>query len=200
MLRHFSSSAKLLSKIGQTPIKFPSELQYTIQSCAPPENLPKCDRELKIFTPDCELRLHIHPFVEIKKKYNLLEIKVSNPADKHQKAMWGTSRALIARMVQGLTEGFTLPLRMVGVGYRALIEEGKLSLKVGVSHPVLMEIPKGITVSIPAPQRIILTGNNWPRITQFASEIREWRKPEPYNQKGIFVGDETIKKKEGKKR
>ena len=193
-------SAKLFSRIGQMPIKFPSELQFTVHPCVPPANLPKCDRKVKIFSNDDELWLPIHPFVEIHKKTNLLEIKVANPADKHQKAMWGTSRALIARMVQGLSEGFTLPLRMVGVGYRALMEDGKLSLKIGVSHPVLMEIPKGISVSIPAPQRIILTGADWPKITQFASEIRGWRKPEPYNQKGIFVGDETIKKKEGKKR
>jgi large subunit ribosomal protein L6 len=116
------------------------------------------------------------------------------------KAMWGTTRQLLANKIQGVEDGFTLPLRMVGVGYRALIENEKLSLKIGVSHPVLLDIPQGIKVVIPAPQRILLQGVCWPTMTQFAASIRRYRKPEPYNQKGIFVGDETIKKKEGKKR
>lgn len=89
-----------------------------------------------------------------------------------QRAMWGTVRALIQRMVTGVQDGYTLSLRMVGVGYRALMEEGKLSLKIGVSHPVLLEIPAGIRVSIPAPQRIILQGADWPKITQFAAQVR----------------------------
>ena len=91
-------------------------------------------------------------------------------------------------------------------GYRAALEDGNLVLRVGKSHPIVMTIPKGkqritgIEVLVPAPQRIILSGISWPLITQFAANIRKQRKPEPFNQKGIFVGDETIKKKEGKKR
>jgi large subunit ribosomal protein L6 len=80
------------------------------------------------------------------------------------------------------------------------LEEGKLSLKLGFADPVIMDIPEGVKVSIPAPQRILLQGIDKQKITQYAAVIRKYRKPEPYNQKGIFVGDETIKKKEGKKR
>jgi large subunit ribosomal protein L6 len=78
--------------------------------------------------------------------------------------------------------------------------ETQLHLKLGYSHPIILDIPEGVQVSIPAPQRIILQGIDFPRITQFAATIRKYRPPEPYNQKGVFVGEETIKKKEGKKR
>lgn len=84
--------------------------------------------------------------------------------------------------------------------YQAALDNDKLSLRLGFSHPVIMDIPQGVNVTIPAPQRVILQGIDKQVITQFAASIRKWRKPEPYNQKGIFVGDETIKKKEGKKR
>ena len=80
------------------------------------------------------------------------------------------------------------------------MEEGKVVLKLGFAHPIIMDIPEGVNVSIPAPQRILLQGIDKHSLTQFAANIRKHRKPEPYNQKGIFVGDETIKKKEGKKR
>lgn len=80
------------------------------------------------------------------------------------------------------------------------MENGQLSLKLGYSHQILLDIPKTVSLSIPAPQRILMQGNNLEQVTQFAAIIRRWRPPEPYNQKGIFVGNETIKKKEGKKR
>jgi large subunit ribosomal protein L6 len=80
------------------------------------------------------------------------------------------------------------------------MENGQLVMRLGFSHPVIMDIPDGIQLTIPAPQRIILQGIDKQKLTQFAAQIRKWRPPEPYNQKGIFVGDETIKKKEGKKR
>ncbi|KAJ3089781.1 hypothetical protein HK102_005508 [Quaeritorhiza haematococci] len=130
----------------------------------------------------------------------MLEVWVEDSKDRKQRAMWGTTWRLLNNMVEGVTEGFTVPLRLVGVGYRALFEDGRLSLKLGYSHPILMDIPKGVEVAIPAPQRIILQGIDLQQVTQFAAKIRTWRPPEPYNQKGIFVGDETIKKKEGKKR
>jgi large subunit ribosomal protein L6 len=103
-------------------------------------------------------------------------------------------------MIEGVSDGYTLPIRIVGIGYRAYMENGKLGLKVGFCHPIILDVPKDIQVSIPVPQRILLSGNDLQVVTQFAANIRKWRKPEPYNQKGIFVGDETIKKKEGKKR
>jgi large subunit ribosomal protein L6 len=132
---------------------------------------------------------------------NILSISVDSPKDRKQRAMWGTSRQLINNMIVGVTDGFTIPLKLVGVGYRAILLDGnKLELKLGYTHQIILDIPQSVTVSVPAPQRILLAGNDLYEVTQFAANIRKYRKPEPYNQKGIFVGDETIKKKEGKKR
>ncbi|KAI9349876.1 ribosomal protein L6, alpha-beta domain-containing protein [Zopfochytrium polystomum] len=141
----------------------------------------------------------------------ILRVAVANPKDKQQRSMWGTLRTLIGNMVDGVTDGYTVPVKLVGVGYRATLEmPGKgddakgalprLSLKLGHSHPIVLTVPEGVVAKVPAPQRIVLQGIDLNKVTQFAADIRKWRPPEPYNQKGVFVGDETIKKKEGKKR
>ncbi|KAJ3304937.1 hypothetical protein HDV03_002167 [Kappamyces sp. JEL0829] len=181
----FSTTRTVCSKIGRTVVKL-----------APETSVQLNQQRLVVKGEKDELSLLLPDYPGGK----TIQVSVLEEKNEKQRAMWGTVRALIQRMVTGVQDGYTLSLRMVGVGYRALMEEGKLSLKIGVSHPVLLEIPAGIRVSIPAPQRIILQGADWPKITQFAAQIREWRKPEPYNQKGIFVGDETIKPKAGKKR
>ncbi|KAJ1977542.1 54S ribosomal protein L6 mitochondrial [Dimargaris xerosporica] len=136
-----------------------------------------------------------------------MTVTVQDPMNKQQRAMWGTTRTIIQNLINGVSEGFTVPLRLVGVGYRATIEKSKanpsldvLSLKVGYSHAIDMEVPKGISATTPNPTRIVLKGSNWEQLRLFAANIRAKRKPEPYNQKGIFVGDETIKKKAGKKK
>lgn len=121
--------------------------------------------------------------------------------------MWGTMRALIQNQILGVSEGHSCILRLVGVGYRATVEdkavtkqpeyEGQkfVSLKVGYSHPIELPIPKGVKASTPQPTRILLEGCEKDVLKHFAAEIREWRKPEPYKGKGIFVDGETIKLK-----
>lgn len=99
-----------------------------------------------------------------------------------------------------LNKGHEISIRLVGVGYKAALEDDKLILKLGFSHPVILTVPEGINVSLPLPNRIVFRGCNLQKITLFAANIRKLRKPEPYNGKGIFVGDETIKLKEGKKK
>lgn len=116
-------------------------------------------------------------------------------------------RSHMQSAISGVSEGHICILRMVGVGYRATIEnsaitksaefEGQkfVSLKLGYAHPVELGVPKGVKATVPQPTRILLEGPNKQAITQFAAEIREWRKPEPYKGKGIFVNDETIRLK-----
>lgn len=116
-------------------------------------------------------------------------------------------RAHVANTIAGVSEGHICILRLVGVGYRATIEdkaitikpeyEGQkfVSLKLGFAHPVELGVPKGVKATVPQPTRILLEGPNKHDITQFAADIREWRKPEPYKGKGIFVNDETIRLK-----
>lgn len=93
-----------------------------------------------------------------------------------------------------------MPLRLVGIGYKAATEGRSLHLKLGYSHGIVIPIPRDIRATIPTASKILLSGANYQRVTQFAAKIRALRKPEPYNGKGIFVGSETIKLKEGKKK
>ncbi|KAJ3319761.1 hypothetical protein HDV06_005962 [Boothiomyces sp. JEL0866] len=204
--RLFSSSIQCRSMIGRKVLKYPLDVKIEIKDHVPADPSQKSNSQVVVSGENGTLSMPIKDYIEIflekleSEGKNSLTVKVKDAENKKQKAMWGTTRALIENMVQGVTEGFTIPIKMVGVGYRALIEDGKLSLKVGVSHPILMDIPEGVKVLIPNPQRILLQGPDLYTVSQFAANIRKWRKPEPYNQKGIFVGEETIKKKEGKKR
>ncbi|KKY24367.1 putative 60s ribosomal protein [Phaeomoniella chlamydospora] len=121
--------------------------------------------------------------------------------------MWGTMRAHLKNYVTGVSEGHVCILRLVGVGYRASIENSAttakaeypgqrfLALKLGFAHPVEMGIPQGVKASVPQPTRILLEGPDKEVVTMFAAQIRDWRKPEPYKGKGIYVNDETIKLK-----
>ncbi|CAD6568721.1 MAG: hypothetical protein TREMPRED_004733 [Tremellales sp. Tagirdzhanova-0007] len=162
-----------------------------------------------------------------------LDITVHDADVKRQKSTWGTTRTHINNAVVGVSEGYNVELRLVGVGYRASIEPipqifrdlqaqmprkppprkpgslpyiapplpvERLNLKLGFSHPVLIDIPADIMVAILAPTKIMLKGTDKQKLGLFAASIRKWRKPEPYRGKGVFVGDETIKLKEVKKK
>lgn len=119
----------------------------------------------------------------------------------------GTTRAYLSNHVIGVSEGHIAILKLVGVGYRATIEDTAttveseypgqkfVSLKVGYSHPVELGVPQGVTASVPQPTRILLEGIEKEVVNEFAAKIRRWRKPEPYKGKGIFVNGETIKLK-----
>ena len=124
--------------------------------------------------------------------------------------MWGTTRAYLQNHVMGVSEGHITTLRLVGVGFRATIENSALTvspefegqtfvnLKVGYSHPIELPVPYGVKASTPQPTRIMLEGIEKEVVKQFAANIRKWRKPEPYKGKGIFVDGETIKLKSKK--
>ncbi|KAJ3041664.1 hypothetical protein HDV00_008941 [Rhizophlyctis rosea] len=209
----FSTTPISHSIVGQRVLKYPHEVQIRLEPAVPTPSHPYAKEQVVVTGPKGSLTMPLQPFVRLnfpklppdapKKE---LTVSVANEYEKKQKAMWGTTRGLLGNMVEGVLEGYTLPVRFVGVGYRAVLEDrpeggGKrLNLKLGYSHPVIMDIPEHITVQVPVPNQLILSGIDKHEVTLFASKIRKWRKPEPYNQKGIFVGDETIKKKEGKKR
>ena len=129
-----------------------------------------------------------------------LVVKVQDDKVKYQRMMQGTTRAHLVNMIQGVTEGFVVLVRLVGIGYRCQVQDEILSLRLGFCHPIELPIPQGIKVDCISPTRILLSGNDKQITSSFAAKIRKFRPPEPFNQKGIFVNDETIKKKEGKKR
>jgi large subunit ribosomal protein L6 len=189
------ASKILNSKVGQRILSLPPTVQ-----------LQQTSTHLTITGPRGSLNMFLEPYLTLQtvevdgSDKKRLKIDVENREVKAQRCMWGTTNSLIDNMITGVTEGFTCTLRMVGVGYRAQLMGSTLDLKCGYSHPIQLQIPKGITVVISNPQRIKLVGNNLQNVKQFAASIRRWRPPEPYNQKGIFVDDETIRKKEGKKK
>ena len=115
-------------------------------------------------------------------------------------AIAGTMRALLANMVQGVNEGFERKLELVGVGYRAQAQGNKLNLTLGFSHPVVYDVPEGVSVETPSQTEIVLRGADKQRVGQVAAEIRRYRPPEPYKGKGVKYEGEYIFRKEGKKK
>jgi large subunit ribosomal protein L6 len=119
---------------------------------------------------------------------------------KQARAMWGTTRALVNNMVTGVSAGFTRNLEINGVGYRAAVQGSNLNLQLGYSHDILYPIPPDVRIACERPTAITVTGADRQRVGQVSSEIRAFRPPEPYKGKGIKYSDETIRRKEGKKK
>ena len=119
---------------------------------------------------------------------------------KRARAMWGTTRALVNNMVTGVANGFTRNLEINGVGYRAAVQGSSLNLQLGYSHDVNYPIPSDVKITCERPTAITITGADRQRVGQVAAEIRSFRPPEPYKGKGIKYSDETIRRKEGKKK
>lgn len=126
-------------------------------------------------------------------------VRVERKSDERRaRAMHGLSRALLANMVAGVSEGFTRELQLVGVGYRAALKGNKLELQVGFSHSVEIEAPEGIDFEVPEPTRIIISGIDNERVGQVSANVRKVRPPEPYKGKGIRYVDEYVRRKAGK--
>ncbi len=116
------------------------------------------------------------------------------------RTQWGTARANAANMVQGVTEGFTKTLELVGVGYRAQMQGKDLKLALGFSHDVIHKVPEGITIAVPKATEVVITGIDKQTVGQVAAEIRKYRPPEPYKGKGVRYQGEFVRRKEGKKK
>lgn len=127
---------------------------------------------------------------------------VVKPANDSRRAytMWATSRTLVNNMVKGVADGYTVNLEINGVGYRAAVQGKELVMQLGFSHDVKYPIPEGIAIKCDKPTSITITGFDKQKVGQVAAEIRGWKKPEPYKGKGIKYDNETILRKEGKKK
>ncbi len=115
-------------------------------------------------------------------------------------AIAGTTRALLANMVMGVTDGFERKLELSGIGYRAQAQAGKLNLTLGFSHPVVYEVPEDVSVETPSQTEVVIKGTDKQRVGQVAAEIRRFRPPEPYKGKGVRYADERVVLKEAKKK
>ena len=146
-----------------------------------------------------ELALDVNPAVEVVVDGNVLR---TNPRDGFDgaNAQAGTARALINNLVTGVTEGFTQKLELVGVGYRAKAEGKVLNLSLGFSHPVVFQVPNGITIETPSQTEVVVKGADKQLVGQVAANIRAYRKPEPYKGKGVRYANENVRRKEAKKK
>jgi len=145
-----------------------------------------------------ELVHRVHDQVKVTKDESLIRISVNNTS-KFAKALSGTTRALLQNMVTGVTDGFEKKLDIVGVGYRAQVQGQTLNLTLGFSHPVMFEIPDGISIETPSQTEIVVKGIDKQQVGQVAADIRAYRLPEPYKGKGVKYTGERIVRKEAKK-
>lgn len=176
-----------MSRIGKQPIEIPNGVKVTLAD----------GNTVSVKGPKGELTQSFHPDITITVEDNV--IHVTRPDDEKQhRALHGLTRSLLANMVQGVVEEFKKELEINGVGYRAAKQGKKVTFNLGYSHPVIVEEVPGITIDVPAPNKIIVHGPDKQQVGQFAAELREKRPPEPYKGKGVKYVDEVIHRKEGK--
>jgi len=176
-----------MSRVGRKPIALPAGVTVT-----------KNGTELTVKGPKGTLVREFHPDITI--NINESEIVVERPSDnKAHRSLHGTTRAVLANMITGVSTGFTRQLELVGVGYRAAKSGNGVTLSLGFSHPVEVTPEAGIEIEVPNQTTLIVKGINKERVGQVAAEIRALRKPEPYKGKGIKYSDEIVRRKEGKK-
>jgi len=157
----------------------------------------KKDLTLSVTGPKGTLTLPLHPNVNLIVSEKEVVVDVKNKTEKRDKALWGLFRSLIENMMQGVTKGFEKKLELTGVGFKVAIVGTKLTLNLGFSHPINLEVPKGLAVAVEK-NFMTVSGTDKQRVGQFAAEIRELKKPEPYKGKGIKYIDEVILRKAGK--
>ena len=176
-----------MSRIGRAPVVIPADVEVSIGD----KNV------VTVKGPKGTLTQQLHPDMTLTKEGNVLH--VTRPNDlKENRALHGLTRSLLANMVEGVTKGYSKSLEVNGVGYRVALEGNKLVMNLGFSHQVIMEIPAGITVEVPNPNQINISGYDKQAVGQFAANVREKRLPEPYKGKGIKYSDEVIRRKVGK--
>ena len=176
-----------MSRIGNRSLAIPAGVTCSLEG-----------NTLTVKGPKGELKKEFNKDITIEVKETEIVCKRANEA-KFTKSIHGTTNDLIKNMLTGVSEGFTKELESVGVGYRFAVSGNKITVSAGYSHPVIMEVPAGITVESPSNTELKLSGIDNQKLSEFAANIRKIRKPEPYKGKGIRYKGEYIRRKEGKK-
>ncbi|HEX3350397.1 MAG TPA: 50S ribosomal protein L6 [Acetobacteraceae bacterium] len=177
-----------MSRVGKYPVEIPAGVQVAIAG-----------RTLSVKGKLGELKLDLTDQVEAKVEGNHFSVAPrgnSTPA----RMMWGTTRALVANMVKGVSAGYSKSMEITGTGYRAAVQGKNLVLNLGYSHDVVYPIPDGIKITCERPTAVKVEGVDKRQVGQVAAEIRAWRGPEPYKGKGVRYDNEIIRRKEGKKK
>ncbi|RWX75721.1 50S ribosomal protein L6 [Neorhizobium lilium] len=177
-----------MSRIGKKPVQVPAGITASVDG-----------QKVTAKGPKGELFFVANDEVKLEFKDNAVSVTpVSDSKDARSK--WGMSRTMIENIFKGVKDGYERKLEINGVGYRAALQGKNLQLQLGFSHDVVYEPPQGITIAVPKPTEIVVTGINKQQVGQVAAEIREYRGPEPYKGKGVKYAGERIVRKEGKKK
>ncbi|MDB5645287.1 50S ribosomal protein L6 [Methylobacterium sp.] len=177
-----------MSRVGKKPVPVPSGVTATVTG-----------QTVTMKGSKGELQFVVPNVVDVKFEDGAVAVQPRNQT-KEARSLWGTSRAQVANLVEGVSKGFEKKLEITGVGYRAAMAGKALKLSLGYSHDIEYEIPAGITIAVPKPTEIVITGIDRQVVGQVAAEIRDYRGPEPYKGKGVKYAGEFIFRKEGKKK
>ena len=176
-----------MSRIGRMPITVPAGVEVSVAA----GNL------VTVKGPKGSLTQQLHPAMMIELDGAVINVKRPSDAKEHR-SLHGLTRTLLNNMIVGVNEGYKKELDINGVGYRANKDGNKLVMNLGYSHDVIVPEIDGITIEVPNPNKVIVLGCDKQKVGQFAAEIREYRRPEPYKGKGIKYVDEVIRRKVGK--
>ncbi len=177
-----------MSRVANKPVSLPKGVEFKLDGGT-----------VRVKGSKGEQSLNLHPEISIVEEDGSLQVKTENP-DRKVVAMAGTTRALVANMVVGVSEGFERKLELRGVGYRAQSKGKSLNLTLGFSHPVDYPVPEGVTIETPSQTEVVVKGTDKQKVGQVAAEIRAFRPPEPYKGKGVRYADERVVLKEAKKK
>ncbi|MCL2715604.1 MAG: 50S ribosomal protein L6 [Alphaproteobacteria bacterium] len=177
-----------MSRVGKKPVVVPSGVTATIDG-----------QTVKMKGPKGQLQFVVHDDVEVTLEKGHVTVKPRHDT-KRARSLYGTARAQVANLVDGVSKGFEKKLEITGVGYRATLQGKNLQLALGFSHDVVYPIPEGISITVAKPTEILVSGSDVQRVGQVAAEIRAYRPPEPYKGKGVKYSNEFIFRKEGKKK
>jgi large subunit ribosomal protein L6 len=176
-----------MSRIGKKPIPVPSGVKVSV-----------ANRTVTVQGPGGTLTLEHRPEVSVALEGEHVVVRTDRESDRVSRALWGTTRANINNMVQGVVKPYQEIMEVQGVGYTAEVQGNKLKLVVGYANPIFLEIPPGLKISVERQQVVTIQGIDKKQVGQFAADMRAIRKPEPYNAKGIKYRDEVIRRKQGK--
>jgi large subunit ribosomal protein L6 len=177
-----------MSRVAKKPVSIPSGVDINVSG-----------QVVTVKGPKGALEHRVHESVALNQEDNALTFAAADQSQEAN-ALAGTTRALLNNMVTGVTAGFERKLELVGVGYRAQAQGKVLNLTLGFSHPVNYQVPEGVSVETPSQTEIVVKGADKQQVGQVAAEIRAYRPPEPYKGKGVKYADETIMRKEAKKK
>jgi len=176
-----------MSRIGKKPVQIPDKVKVAIEAMT-----------VKVEGPKGKLSLNVHPRVTVTIEDNRVIVKRKSDL-KLDKSLHGLTRSLINNMIIGVTDGYRKDLEIIGVGFKAAVQGKQLVLNLGFSHPINYAIPEGITIQVPKPLNISVSGFDKRLVGQTAAEIRDFHRPEPYKGKGIRYAGEYVRRKVGKK-